>query len=167
MAHFTNSAKTWTLPVTLLTVLRTLHIIHAYMLNWNGNLLIFSITRKYTNKYSLSNPTSLCFSRKKKGKSNLLPHQKRALSWLHSQDSFLIVSCNKNLGPAIIKTEAYLKMAWQDHFQDTIIYQWLDITDKDKIDKELFKTFDTWFSKYKDILSSQAYKFLNYARDNC
>ena len=46
----------------------------------------------------------------RKGKTNLLPHQQRALSTLHQQDTFLIVPCDKNLGPAIIERHDYLKL---------------------------------------------------------
>ena len=46
-----------------------------------------------------------------KGKKNLLPHQQRAQRMLQQQQTFLIVPCNKNLGPAIIERHDYLEIA--------------------------------------------------------
>ena len=46
-----------------------------------------------------------------KGKTNLLPHQQRALRILQQQETFLIFPCDKNLGPAIIERHDYLKIA--------------------------------------------------------
>ena len=40
------------------------------------------------------------------GKTNLLPHQHQALRTLQQQQTFLIVPCDKNLGPAIIEISA-------------------------------------------------------------
>ena len=48
--------------------------------------------------------------RRRHGKSNLLPHQRRALSHLMQQKDFLIAPCDKNLGPAIIETDDYLAL---------------------------------------------------------
>ena len=41
--------------------------------------------------------------KRRPGKTNLLPHQHRALEFLQADDDFLIVQCDKNLGPAIIE----------------------------------------------------------------
>ena len=59
------------------------------------------------------------------GKTNLLPHQQRALSTLDQQDTFLIVPCDKNLGPAIIERHDYLKIAMRDDLNDTTSYKLL------------------------------------------
>ena len=55
----------------------------------------------------------------RKGKTNLLPHQHRALRTLQQQQTFLIVPCDKNLRPAIIERHDYLKIAMRDHLSDT------------------------------------------------
>ena len=60
-----------------------------------------------------------------KGKTNLFPHQRHALSTLQQQDTFLIVPCDKNLGPAIIERHDYLKIAMRDHLNDTTTYKLL------------------------------------------
>ena len=62
----------------------------------------------------------------RKGKTNLLPHQRCALSTLQQQDTFLIVPCDKNLGPAIIEHHDYLKIAMRDHLNNTTTYKLLN-----------------------------------------
>jgi hypothetical protein len=41
----------------------------------------------------------------KQSTSNLLLHQKKALNYLPNQQDFLVVQCDKNMGPAIIKRD--------------------------------------------------------------
>ena len=59
----------------------------------------------------------------RKGRTNLLPHQQRALRILQQQQIFLIIPCDKNLGPVITKCHDYLKIAMQDHLNDTTTYK--------------------------------------------
>ena len=66
-----------------------------------------------------------------KGKTNLLPHQQQALRMLQQQQTFLIVPCNKNLGPAIIECHKYIKIAMQDHLNDTTTYKSLTSSETD------------------------------------
>ena len=42
---------------------------------------------------------------------------------LQQQQTFLIVPCDKNLGPAIIERHDYLKIAMWDHLNDTTTYK--------------------------------------------
>ena len=42
---------------------------------------------------------------------------------LQQQQTFLIVPCNKNLGPAIIQCHDYLKISMQDHLNNTTTYK--------------------------------------------
>ena len=58
-----------------------------------------------------------------KGKTNVLPHQHQALCTLQQQQTFLIIPCDTNLGPAIIKCHNYLRIAMRDHLQDTTTYK--------------------------------------------
>jgi hypothetical protein len=44
---------------------------------------------------------------KKRSPSNLLLNQKKALNYLRNQQDFLVVQCDKNLGPAIIERDKY------------------------------------------------------------
>ena len=67
----------------------------------------------------------------RKGKTNLLPHQHRALQTLQQQQMFLIVPCDNNLGPAIIERHDYLKIAMPDHLSDTTTYKSLTTSEID------------------------------------
>ena len=74
-----------------------------------------------------------------KGKTNLLPHQQRALRMLQQQQIFLIVPCDKNLGPAIIECHDYLKIAMRDHLKDTTTYKSLTLSETDRYSSEIKK----------------------------
>jgi hypothetical protein len=52
---------------------------------------------------------------KKKGKPNLLPHHRRALRELQAREDLMIVHCDKNLGPAVIERDTYIRTAFRDH----------------------------------------------------
>ena len=65
------------------------------------------------------------------GKTDLLPHQHRALRTLQQQQTFLIVPCNKNLGPVIIEHHEYLKIAMHDHLSVTTTSKSLTISEID------------------------------------
>ena len=47
---------------------------------------------------------------KKRGRNNLLPLQRQALSFLRKQERIIVVQCGKNMGPAIIERERYIKI---------------------------------------------------------
>lgn len=59
------------------------------------------------------------FKKKQRERSNLLPFQKLALKTLALRQDILIVSCDKNLGPAVIQTDTYVDMAFTDHLSST------------------------------------------------
>ena len=59
------------------------------------------------------------------GKTNLLSYQTHALQSLQRQQDFLICPCDKNLGPAIIERDDYIKIAMRDHLLDGRTY-WMD-----------------------------------------
>jgi hypothetical protein len=60
---------------------------------------------------------------------NLLLHQTKALNYLRNQQDFLVVQCDKNLGPAIIERNEYIKLAFRDHMSDTLTYRRLSPID--------------------------------------
>ena len=60
--------------------------------------------------------------KKRIGKTNLLPYQTRALQLLQQQQDFLVCPCDKNLGPAIIERDDYIKIAMKDHLLDGRTY---------------------------------------------
>ena len=60
--------------------------------------------------------------KKRMGKTNLPPYQTRALQLLQQQQDFLLCPCDKNLGPAIIEQDDYIKIAMKDHLLDGRMY---------------------------------------------
>ena len=97
----------------------------------------------------------LCFStalnklfKTRKGKTNLLPHQQQALRMLQQQQTFLIVPCDKNLGPAIIERHDYLKIAMRDHLSDTTTYKTLTTSEIDRYSLEIKKHILGWHKTY-------------------
>ena len=81
-----------------------------------------------------------------KGKTNLLPHQHQALRMLQQQQTFLIIPCDKNLGPAIIERHDYLKIAMTDHLSDTTTYKSLTTSEIGRYSSENKKTHP-WLAK--------------------
>ena len=60
---------------------------------------------------------------KTKSKSNLQPYQLAALHYLRNQTDFLVVHCDKNLGPAIIERTEYINLAIRDHLSHPATYR--------------------------------------------
>ena len=54
--------------------------------------------------------------------SNLSPRQWALLKQLREDDTFMVISTDKNLGPAIIERATYIKRAWSDHLGDDETY---------------------------------------------
>ena len=73
----------------------------------------------------------------RKGKTNLLPHQDRALQMLEQQQTFLIVPNDKNVGPAIIQRHDYLKNAMRDQLSDTTTYKSLSTSEINRYSSEI------------------------------
>ena len=55
------------------------------------------------------------FKKRRRTENNLLPYQKITLQSLATRQDILIVSCDKNLGPAIIDTKSYVELALKNH----------------------------------------------------
>ena len=84
--------------------------------NWQ---LPIPITRRFQN---FSSHTNSLF-KKRYLPSNLLQHQRNALRYLQKQNNFVIVQCDKNLGPAILEQNIYIRRALQDHLSDHKTYR--------------------------------------------
>ena len=65
---------------------------------------------------------------------------------LQQQQMFLIVPCDKNLGPAISERHDYLKIAMRDHLSDTTTYKSLTTREIDHYSSEI-KKFPTWLAE--------------------
>ena len=95
-----------------------------------------------------------------KGKTNLLPHQQRALRMLQQQQTFLIVPCDKNLGPAIIECHDYLKIAMRDHLNDMTTYKSLMTSETDHYLLEIKKQILAWLKTYNKKLTKMERAFI-------
>ena len=98
--------------------------------------------------------------RPRRGKPNLLPHQQRTLDDLQSQNTFLIVPCDKNLGPSIIEWDKYIKLAMTDHLRDRRTYKKLTQGQQTNAHTRIAKSIEEWIKKYKVNLSKPIRKFL-------
>ena len=96
----------------------------------------------------------------RKGKTNLFPHQHRALRTLQQQQTFLIVPCDKNLGPVIIECHDYLIIAMRDHLSDTTTYKSLTTSEIDRYSSEIKKHILGWLKKYNKKLTKIERAFL-------
>ena len=59
----------------------------------------------------------------RKIKPNLSSVHHNTLRYLRQQKDFIIAHCDKNLGPAIIERDAYIRLAFRDHLQDNTTYR--------------------------------------------
>ena len=97
-----------------------------------------------------------------KSKPNLLPHQRHALDYLRSQTSLLVVQCDKNLGPAVIEREEYIKLVIRDHLSDTTTYQRLSHHEAAVETKRLQHLLTEWIKKHKSTLTKYEHRFLRH-----
>jgi hypothetical protein len=58
--------------------------------------------------------------------SNLPCHHQHLLQSLRDNKEFTVFPSNKNVGPCILKYEAYIKRVFQDHLLDASTYEQLD-----------------------------------------
>ena len=56
------------------------------------------------------------------GQTNLLSHHREGLRFLQSSHQLMTVTCDKNLGPAVIDIPTYIKYAYRDHLKDETTY---------------------------------------------
>ena len=69
---------------------------------------------------------------------------------LQQQHTFLIVPCDKNLGPAIIERHDYLKIAMRDHLSDTTTYKSLSTREINRYSSEIKKHILVWLKTYNN-----------------
>jgi hypothetical protein len=91
---------------------------------------------------------------------NLLHHQRYGLELLHNQKYFLVVHCDKNLGPAIIERDAYLQLALSDHLQDTDTYKYLGPNAVADHKARNEQEFASWMKRHAKVLTKHERAFL-------
>ena len=79
---------------------------------------------------------------------------------LQLQQTFLIVPCDKNLGPAIIERHDYLKIAMRDHPSDTTTYKSLSTSEIDRCSSEINKYILDWLKTYHKKLTKMEHAFI-------
>ena len=104
--------------------------------------------------------------KKRVGKTNLLPYQARALQLLQRQQDFLVCPCDKNLGPAIIERDDYIKIAMKDHLLDGQTYRRLSNTDCANNKKCLEQELKSWMKTYNKTLTKMERAFLKQGLEN-
>ena len=95
-------------------------------------------------------------------RNNMLWHQRKALQYLQTNNDLIIVTCDKNLGPAVIEKATYIKRAYSDHLNDKTSYQQLDPTNAVRIATELRLQLQRWIKNNTKLLSKAEKKFLIY-----
>ena len=96
----------------------------------------------------------------RKGKTNLLPHQQWALRMQQQQETFLIVPCDKNLGPTIIECHDYLKITMWDHLNNTTTYKSLTSIEIECYALEIWKHILAWIKNYHKKLTKMECAFI-------
>ena len=124
----------------------------------------YPITRR-TNNFSKAITSAL--KQKASGRSNLLWTQRLALKALQKQEDFVVVNCDKNLGPAIIEKNIYIRRAYEDHLSDPDTYCKLSLAQAENKMEGVKRQFLTWKDKYQDDISKMQRKFLKTNLENC
>ena len=93
-------------------------------------------------------------------RSNLLPHQRVALDYIRNQQDLLVVQCDKNLGPALIERDEYIKLVFRDHLDDAVTYESLTSTQATQHARRIRHFLQSWMKKHKKILKKDEKKFL-------
>ena len=97
--------------------------------------------------------------RKKRGRNNLLPLQRRALNHLRKQDQVIVVQCDKNMGPAIIERRRYIKIVLE-HLSQRRYYEQLNYGDIQQHTTEIVDKLKGWTDKYIMELTEPQRKYM-------
>ena len=82
------------------------------------------------------------------------------------QKEFLIAPCDKNLGPAIIETDDYLRIAFRDHLNDKMTYKPLSDTESTNMANNIRQSIVQWIKTHEGTLTKMEKKFLTYHHKN-
>lgn len=98
--------------------------------------------------------------RPRRSLSNLsLPHR-HALAYLRAQTDYVVVHCDKNLGPALIERDSYIHYAVTDHLSDTTTYERLNVDEVTFRHIDNISAFQAWLQMYRDFLVEDEVKYL-------
>ena len=74
---------------------------------------------------------------------NLLSTQLATLLYIQKQHDLIVWKTDKNIGPAIIEQNEYIRRALTDHLLDSVTYQPLTQTQAHTVTLQLFQTHST------------------------
>jgi hypothetical protein len=90
---------------------------------------------------------------------NLLRHQKRSLNQLRKHTDFIIVQCDKNLGPGVIKRLEYIMMAFRDHLKCRGTYKRVTPFQTAFAKGQLLMAFQDWIKRNKNGITNNKTKY--------
>ena len=93
---------------------------------------------------------------------NLSRTHRFSLDYLRSQKEFLVVNCDKNLGPAILERNPYIEFAFRDHLSDDTTYQRLTADEAAIYTRANRLRLANWLSDHKEELNKQEYEYIRY-----
>ena len=97
---------------------------------------------------------------KQQAPSNLLTHQHLALRQLKLQKEFMVVQCDKNLGPALIEYNVYIQRALQDHLLHQDTYRRLSPDTARHYAIRINDLIASWLHKYHASLLTSERKYI-------
>ena len=100
--------------------------------------------------------------KRKKSIPNLSKHHRHTLQYLRKQNDFIIANCDKNLGPAVIERDKYIRLAFRDHLSDSTTYERLSKNDAISFANESRYRIEKWIEQYEVEIGKHATKYLTY-----
>ena len=114
-------------------------------------------------KYRLqrfSETVKITFQPKPKSTENLLPHQHEVLRELQTSSDLLVVQCDKNLGPALIEHNEYVRLVNRDHLEDIYAYSRMSEDEANVFVDETRAMVDKWLTRHKAVTSVMERRFV-------
>jgi len=93
---------------------------------------------------------------------NLLPSQQQALKWLLDHPELVVMSTDKNLGPAIIERERYVFYAYRDHLSDTSTYKQLTEREAKSHLSYVMSEIEAFTIKFQPSLDPEDLKYISH-----
>ena len=93
--------------------------------------------------------------------SNISRVQEHAIKTLKNNEDFIITLTDKNLGPAILRREQYIKMIYDEHLSDSQTYQRKDATETISELQTIHKKLISLIYKFKDTLPATDFQYIS------
>lgn len=100
--------------------------------------------------------------RNRKSHPNLSRAHRQTLEYLRTQKEFIIANCDKNLGPAIIERDRYIRFAIKDHLSDTTTYERLSKEEADLYLEQNKDRMNKWLIDHKVELNEKEWQYIHY-----